>query len=121
MLFLKYLLLCGGMGMIVGSIVILTRDFYFEMKYRQSLAVGAAPKSARPGIHWRNSLALALLAWGPILLALSIVVVPSAQAQATLVAAQASAAKDAQQSLDTWEADHRRRVAEALELGGFRE
>jgi 4-hydroxy-4-methyl-2-oxoglutarate aldolase len=50
-----------------------------------------------------------------------IVVVPSAQAPATLAAAQARAAKDARQSLDAWEADHRRRVEEALELGGFRE
>src|SRR5437588_9549633 len=74
MLFLKYLLLCGGIGMIVAAITILARDLYFEMKYRQSLAAGTAPANARPEIHWRNSLALALLAWGPILLALSIVV-----------------------------------------------
>jgi regulator of protease activity HflC (stomatin/prohibitin superfamily) len=77
MLFLKYLLLCGGIGMIVAAIAILARDFYFEMKYRQALASGATPANAKPDIHWRNSLALALLAWGPILLAMSIVVVPS--------------------------------------------
>jgi regulator of protease activity HflC (stomatin/prohibitin superfamily) len=77
MLFLKYLLLYGGMGMIVAAVAILASDFYFEMKYRQSLAAGTTPANARPEIHWRNSLALALLAWGPILLALSIVVVPS--------------------------------------------
>src|SRR5436305_11211896 len=77
MLFLKYVLLCGGVGMIVAAIAILARDFYFEMKYRQSLAAGTTPANARPEIHWRNSLALALLAWGPILLAVSIVVVPS--------------------------------------------
>ena len=77
MLFLKYLLLCGGIGMIAVGVAILTRDFYFEMKYRQSLAAGVTPANARPGVHWRNSLALTLLAWGPILLAFSIVVVPS--------------------------------------------
>jgi len=77
MLFLKYLLLWGGIGMIVAAVAILARDFYFEMKYRQSLAAGTTPANTRPEIHWRNSLALALLAWGPILLALSIVVVPS--------------------------------------------
>jgi regulator of protease activity HflC (stomatin/prohibitin superfamily) len=77
MLFLKYLLLCGGIGMIATAISILARDFYFEMKYRQALASGATPANAKPDIHWRNSLALALLAWGPILFALSIVVVPS--------------------------------------------
>jgi regulator of protease activity HflC (stomatin/prohibitin superfamily) len=77
MLFLKYFLLCGGIGMIVAAIAILARDLYFEMKYRQSLAAATTPANPRPEIHWRNSLALALLAWGPILLALSIVVVPS--------------------------------------------
>ena len=77
MLFLKYLLLSGGIGMIVAAVAILTRDFYFELKYRQSLATGVTPPNATPSTHWRNSLALALLAWGPILLALSIVVVPS--------------------------------------------
>jgi regulator of protease activity HflC (stomatin/prohibitin superfamily) len=77
MLFLKYLLLCGGIGMILAAITILARDFYFEMKYRQSISGGTTPAPANPEIHWRNSLALALLGWGPILLALSIVVVPS--------------------------------------------
>ena len=77
MLFLKYLLLCGGIGMIVAAAAILGRDFYFEMKYRQSLAAGATPANAKPEIHWRNALALALLAWGPILISLSIIVVPT--------------------------------------------
>jgi regulator of protease activity HflC (stomatin/prohibitin superfamily) len=77
MLFLKYLLLCGGIGMIASGIAILARDFYFELKYRQSLATAATPLPAKPEIHWRTSVAMALLAWGPILLALSIVVVPS--------------------------------------------
>ena len=77
MLFLKYLLLCGGIGMIAAAVAILGRDFYLKMKYRQSLVTGATPPSTRPEIHWRNSIALLLLAWGPILLALSIIVVPS--------------------------------------------
>ena len=77
MLFLKYLLLCGGIGMIAGAIGILARDFYFGLKYRQSLAAGTTPAAVNPPVHWRISIALALLAWGPILLALSIVVVPS--------------------------------------------
>ena len=77
MLFLKYLLLCGGIGMIAGAVGIFAHDFYFGLKYRQSLAAGTTPGPANPEIHWRASLALALLAWGPILLALSIVVIPS--------------------------------------------
>jgi regulator of protease activity HflC (stomatin/prohibitin superfamily) len=76
-LFLKYLLLCGGIGMIAAALAILARDFYFEFKYRQSLALGGATAAVRLEVHWRTSVALALLAWGPILLALSIVVVPS--------------------------------------------
>jgi regulator of protease activity HflC (stomatin/prohibitin superfamily) len=77
MLFLKYLLLCGRIGMIAAAVAILGRDFYFEMRYRQSLAAGATPANAKPEIHWRNALALALLAWGPILVSLSIIVVPT--------------------------------------------
>src|SRR3954471_2137154 len=77
MLFLKYLLLWGGIGMIAVAIGILARDFYFGLKYRRSLTAGTTPAPANPEIHWRASIALALLAWGPILLALSIVVVPS--------------------------------------------
>ena len=41
MLFLKYLLLWGGIGMIATAIGILSRDFYFEFKHRQLLAAGA--------------------------------------------------------------------------------
>jgi len=78
MLFLKYLLLWGGIGMIATAIGILARDFYFEFKHRQSLAAGGATEVvAKPELRWRASIALVLLAWGPILLALSIVVVPS--------------------------------------------
>ncbi len=77
MLFLKYLLLCGGIGMIAAALAILAGDFYFELKYKQSLAAGGTPTAARPETHWRSSIALVLLAWAPILLALSIVVVPS--------------------------------------------
>ena len=43
MLFLKYLLLCGGIGMIVTAVAILSCDLYFEMKYHQSLAAGTTP------------------------------------------------------------------------------
>src|SRR3954464_14870278 len=77
MLFLKYLLLWGGIGMIAVAIGILARDFYFGLEYRRSLRAGTTPAPANPEIRWRASIALALLAWGPILLALSIVVVPS--------------------------------------------
>ena len=81
MLALKYLLITCGVGMIVAAVCILTYDLYREMLYRRSLetpggAVGAAPVMVR----WRTSLALAMLAWGPLLMAFSIVVVPSGMA-----------------------------------------
>jgi regulator of protease activity HflC (stomatin/prohibitin superfamily) len=81
MLFLKYLLMWGGIGMIAAAAGILAYDLYLEMKYRQALATaGAGPLPAVPHVRWRGALALAMLAWGPILLALGIAVVPSGMA-----------------------------------------
>jgi regulator of protease activity HflC (stomatin/prohibitin superfamily) len=78
MLALKYLLITGGLGMIFAALSILGYDLYRERVYRSALA---APEDAMmtrlPQWRWRISLALVLLAWGPILLAFSIVVVPS--------------------------------------------
>jgi len=79
MIFLRYLLLWGGAGMIAAAIGILTRDLYLATKHKQQAATAEAgqPSPPAPFIHWRSAIALALLAWGPILLALGIVVVPS--------------------------------------------
>jgi regulator of protease activity HflC (stomatin/prohibitin superfamily) len=81
MLALKYLLITGGVAMMIAAVCILTYDLYREMLYRRALetpggAVGAAPVVVR----WRTSLALGMLAWGPLLVAFSIVVVPSGMA-----------------------------------------
>jgi regulator of protease activity HflC (stomatin/prohibitin superfamily) len=71
----------GGVGMIAVAAGVLAYDIYLEMKYRQALATaGAGPLPPVPQVRWRSSLALALLAWGPIVLALGIVVVPSGMA-----------------------------------------
>ncbi|HXR16836.1 MAG TPA: SPFH domain-containing protein [Terriglobales bacterium] len=81
MLFLKYLLMLGGIAMITVAAAILAYDIYLEVKYRQALAVAnAGPLPPVPQMRWRSSLALVLLAWGPILLSLGIVVVPSGMA-----------------------------------------
>jgi regulator of protease activity HflC (stomatin/prohibitin superfamily) len=81
MLALKYLLVTCGLGMILAALSILAYDLYLEMLYRRALAApGEARVPARPELRWRTSVALGLLAWGPILLALSIVVVPSGMA-----------------------------------------
>ena len=81
MLALKYLLITCGVGMMIAAMCILAYDLYRELLYRRALetpggAVGAAPVVVR----WRTSLALAMLAWGPLLMAFSIVVVPSGMA-----------------------------------------
>jgi len=81
MLALKYLLMCGGLGMILVAVSILGYDLYRELLYRRAMATpGVTPIPAEPEWRWRTSLALGLLAWGPILLACSIVVVPSGMA-----------------------------------------
>src|SRR6266567_7441705 len=85
MVFLRYVLLWGGAGMIAAAVAILARDFYLAAKHKQALATAAtAPVPDAPEIHWRqdwrNAIALALLAWVPILLSYGIVVVPSGTA-----------------------------------------
>ncbi|HVO80279.1 MAG TPA: SPFH domain-containing protein [Terriglobales bacterium] len=76
MLFLKYSLVFGGVGMIVVAVAMLAYDLYREVPLKD----GMQPLPALRHIRWRGALALALLAWGPILLASSIVVVPSGTA-----------------------------------------
>ena len=81
MIFLRYLLLWGGAGMIVTAIGLLSRDLFILTKHKQSLAdLGDKPAPEPPLVHWRAALGLALLAWGPIILAMGIVVVPSGMA-----------------------------------------
>src|SRR5581483_8749033 len=81
MLVLRNMLMYGGFGMIVVAVGILGYDLYIEVLYRRALATpGIASVPTAPVWRWRSSLALLLLAWGPILVACSIVVVPSGRA-----------------------------------------
>jgi regulator of protease activity HflC (stomatin/prohibitin superfamily) len=81
MLALKYLLMTGGLGMMIAAVCILIYDLYREMLYRRALETPGGTASEAPVVlRWRTSLALAMLAWGPLLLAFSIVVVPSGMA-----------------------------------------
>jgi regulator of protease activity HflC (stomatin/prohibitin superfamily) len=80
MIFLKYVLLLSGTGMMAAAIAILSRDLYLLTRHRQASAAGAGVAEAPPAIDWRSALAFALLAWGPILLSLGLVVVPSGMA-----------------------------------------
>ncbi len=81
MLFLKYLLMWGGIGMMLVAAGILLYDLYQEMQYRQAVAAaGPNPLPPVPQVRWRGALALALLGWGPMLIAFGMVVVPSGMA-----------------------------------------
>jgi regulator of protease activity HflC (stomatin/prohibitin superfamily) len=81
MLALKYLLITGGLGMMIAAVCILTYDLYREVLYRRALETPEGAVAAAPiVVRWRTSLALAMLAWGPLLVAFSIVVVPSGMA-----------------------------------------
>jgi regulator of protease activity HflC (stomatin/prohibitin superfamily) len=78
---LKYLLAATGVGMMIMAVGILGYDLYREMGYRKTLDTRAGTAVSTPiMVRWRTSLALAMLAWGPLLLAFSIVVVPSGMA-----------------------------------------
>jgi regulator of protease activity HflC (stomatin/prohibitin superfamily) len=80
MLFLKYLLMWGGFGMMLAAAAMLLYDLYLEMQYRQARTAGTVPLPPVPEVRWRGAVGLALLAWGPVLIALGIVVVPSGMA-----------------------------------------
>src|SRR5437763_16128980 len=79
MLFLKYVLMTCGLGMITIAVAILSYDLYLQMQYRRLLPTAQIAPPV-PRIRWRSAVALGLLAWGPIVLALGIVVVPSGMA-----------------------------------------
>ena len=81
MLALKYLLITCGVGMMIAAVCMLTYDLYREMLYRRTLETPGGVVTAAPVVvRWRTSLAFAMLAWGPLLVAFSIVVVPSGTA-----------------------------------------
>jgi regulator of protease activity HflC (stomatin/prohibitin superfamily) len=78
MIFFKYLLVWGGIGMIVTAVAIIARDLYLQLEHRKKAAAAdGAPAGPAPQTHWRSAIALALLAGLPIGLASGIAVVPS--------------------------------------------
>src|SRR2546426_1307298 len=89
MLLLKYLLLAAGIGLFAGAAAIIAYDVYVAAQLRRLLGGGeaAAPgaEPARPvglirPVRWNVAGKLAGLAWLPLLLGLSIVVVPDGTA-----------------------------------------
>ena len=80
MLFLRYLLMAGGIGMMLAAAGMLIYDAFLLVTYRRAAAAGTTTLPAPQPIRWRTSVALAMLAWAPILVGLSIVIVPSGMA-----------------------------------------
>jgi len=80
MLFLRYLLMTAGVGMILAAVAILTYDLTRELQQRRTLNDPSPPPVPRTALRWRTAIALGMLAWAPILVALSIIVVPSGMA-----------------------------------------
>ncbi len=81
MLALRELLIACGLGMILTALGILGYDLYRELLYQKKReTAGTEPLGPGPEWRWRTSLAFGLLAWGPLLVAFSIVVVPSGMA-----------------------------------------
>src|SRR5258708_36798415 len=79
MLTLRYLLITAGVGMMITAVSILAYDLYREILFRRGQEMPDA--TAIPAVlRWRTSLALAMLAWAPLLIAFSIIVVPSGTA-----------------------------------------
>ncbi len=79
MLLLKYLLLFAGAGLLGGALAIVIYDIYRTRESWRADSADEAPR--RPvAIRWRDSGRLALLSITPLLLGLSIVVVPAGSA-----------------------------------------
>lgn len=87
MLWLKYLLLTGGIAMFVIAAAILAYDVYQLIAFQrrrlhtdpEAGARDVAPSPA-PSVRWRTSIALIMLAWTPLLVSAGIVIVPSGMA-----------------------------------------
>src|SRR5262249_45379553 len=84
MLLLKQLLIGAGIGMFAVAAGILAYDFYLLIMHRRASlqpAVDGSPAlPPEPVMRWRTSIALAMLAWAPLLISAAIIIVPSGTA-----------------------------------------
>lgn len=79
MLLIKYLLMAVGIAMFGSAVAVLGYDLYLMAMARRALAQLQPGESApeERQLRWRVTVGLALLAWAPILVAMSLVVVPA--------------------------------------------
>ena len=79
MLAFKYLLMMLGGGMFLAGIGLAAYDLWLGTQYQRKVNAGAESPTPEP-VPWRMTVALCSIAWAPILVALSFVVVPSGMA-----------------------------------------
>ncbi|HYK89004.1 MAG TPA: SPFH domain-containing protein, partial [Acidobacteriota bacterium] len=77
MLFIKFALLAFGAALFVAAAVTLTYDLYEAWRVRQLRLRDPNSAPATPPLRWRLAGRLAAFAWLPLLLGLSVAVVPS--------------------------------------------
>jgi regulator of protease activity HflC (stomatin/prohibitin superfamily) len=80
MLAFKYLLMSLGVALLVTGVSILTYDLWRMLQYKRVETNGIEGVLIPQPVRWRTTVALAALAWAPMLIALSFVVVPSGMA-----------------------------------------
>jgi len=81
MLVIKYLLMVGAVAMLVVAAAIILYDVYLLVEYRRRLALHPdLPLPVPRPLRWKEALRLAVLSLVPLLLGLSIAVVPSGMA-----------------------------------------
>ncbi len=81
MLLLKYALLAGAIGMLIGAASVLARDWYMVIQDRlRTEQLTEGPVSISHRVHWRPATRLAIWSLFPLLIAMSIAVVPAGMA-----------------------------------------
>jgi regulator of protease activity HflC (stomatin/prohibitin superfamily) len=80
MLLLKYLSLAASIAMFLGAAVIVAYDLYRTVDLWRRPAPAEGKPVPAPPVRWRLAARLAAFAWLPLLLGLSVVVVPSGEA-----------------------------------------
>ena len=81
MLFLKYLMMIAGIGGYLLALSMVAYDIYMADRHRRLLARGVVDSTPTPKpVRWKAAKKLAMFAWLPLLMGLSIVVVPSGMA-----------------------------------------
>ena len=87
MLALKHLLLAGAIGMFIAALAVVAYDLYVELQHRRGVTRGVTGYPEPEPLRWRTAVALVAVAWAPLLIALSIIVVLTQRAGRRIVPA----------------------------------